>query len=1689
MNLPTSICMKLSATLMNSFLFFVLAIALLFVLPFAGGLRNEPVAAHTGPNSAPVAVNDGPYTVHGSLLLPQVMTNDSDPDGDSIVFDIIGTNPTHGNLSFGATPGVIQYNATQSGYVGPDSFTYRIGDTHGAKSNFATVSINVANQAPIAATDNYTVHGATMLLPHPKTNDTDPDGDNIIFDIIVTPPSHGNVTFPDGVNLRYTPSPPYIGPDSFTYRIKDSLGLTAIGTVNLNVVNQPPTPVTDNYTVHGPTMLLPHPKANDFDADGDSFVFDVVLTPPAHGNISFPDGVNLRYTPNPPSYVGSDSFTYRIRDSLGLNATGTVNLTVQNQAPVIVNDAYTIRGTSAQQLVPNVIANDFDPDGDSIIFDLVVQNPTHGSLGFGGGGVIFYTPQAGYSGTDKFTYKIADSLTQRSAVGTVTLYVIGDGERLGCEGCSATPARGPRFVGKPVDVTTGNMYLQQTDYELPGAGPRIRLQRIYNSQSTRTGLFGKGWSTVYDEALQVYDTNLIRLNEPDGRATYFGRPTGSSGVFLPLEADFRGQVTQTAGGYTLSFKNGSIHQFDSTGKLLSLTDRNANQTSLAYNVSGKLSSVTDSFGRTVSFVINLSGRVTSITDTTGTIADYSYGAGQELLTVTYADSSGYAFAYDGSLRLTTASDKLGNVLEAHTYDAQGRATMSEKHGGVEHYTLNYVSATETDVTDALTRVTKYFFDKTKARNVVTSVEGVCSCGGSQINSWTYDSSLNVTSATDGLNHTTSYTYDADGNVLTISDGTGAITFTYNSLGQMLTRTDQMSGITINTYSATGNLLTSKDALNNTTTFTYDSRGQILTVTDARNKVTTFTWGTNGQLTQITDALSQTTNFAYDARARLTTMTNALSQTVTYEYDAAGRPKKIIYPDTSFVLYTYDLAGRRTKVTDPRGNETNIVFDSAYRLTSVTDALSHATTYGYDLMSNLTAKTDALSRVTNYEYDDFNRVKKTIYPPAFSGSPRLEETITYDSAGNITKRTDTAGRDTTYAYDSVNRLTGITDPSLQVTQFQYNARSQQTQVSDALGQQYTFSYDPLGRTLQSTRAGTSKSYVYDAVGNLTQRTDYNGAITTYVYDDLNRLTTINYPDSTSATYDYDTLSRLTAATNPAGTVTFAYDSRNRVTSTTDVWGQTVGYSYDANGNRTELTLGGSAFTTYQYDAANRLTTLTDSSSQNFVYNYDVVNRLTSRLAPNLVTTSLTYDGLDRLLELAHAASSGTLELNQYDYNNASKLVSWDTSTESRSYAYDANDRLTSMLSAGGNETYGYNAVGSRTSSHLSGSYSYQPTNRLTATSSATYSYDNNGSLISKTSGGNTTQYAWDPEQRLKEVTLPTGNVITYKYDALGRRIERQTTAPAATTRFIYDRWDVVRDTDGSGTPTADYLNGLALDEKLRQTTSTGSLYFLTDHLGSTRLLSDSAGNIVEQSNYDSFGNSAGSALTRYGYTGRERDEDTGLLYYRARFYDPELGRFLSEDPLQFAAGDINLYVYVHNRPTSLIDPFGEQIRADAKWSKTEVEDARRLAEKVRSMSPCPGNSRPVLLCCRTTEVNAIVDFISWATGIGHCFIKTNNKEAGQGPAQGGPLPMSPLYTDTAIIDHTGQSKGAVCTPVCQANEECVDRELQTGKNTGPWSVTNNCWTVSKGILGKCSAPTVTAPATPQPPRRLTAWDKR
>jgi RHS repeat-associated protein len=222
-----------------------------------------------------------------------------------------------------------------------------------------------------------------------------------------------------------------------------------------------------------------------------------------------------------------------------------------------------------------------------------------------------------------------------------------------------------------------------------------------------------------------------------------------------------------------------------------------------------------------------------------------------------------------------------------------------------------------------------------------------------------------------------------------------------------------------------------------------------------------------------------------------------------------------------------------------------------------------------------------------------------------------------------------------------------------------------------------------------------------------------------------------------------------------------------------------------------------------------------------------------------------------------------------------------------------------------------------------SYTTNASNELTANSNASYTYDSNGNTLTKTVGSNTISYTWDYENRLTNVTLPgTGGTVTFNYDPFGRRIKKSSST--TTSVFAYDGDNLTEETNSSGAVVSRYTQTQNIDEPLAMLRSSATSYYNADGLGSVTSLTNSSGAAAQTYTYDSYGNvtaSSGSLMNPFQYTGRESDPETGLYYYRARYYDQSSGRFLAEDPLGFGGGDGNLYRYALGSPLMYVDPTG------------------------------------------------------------------------------------------------------------------------------------------------------------------------
>jgi len=226
-----------------------------------------------------------------------------------------------------------------------------------------------------------------------------------------------------------------------------------------------------------------------------------------------------------------------------------------------------------------------------------------------------------------------------------------------------------------------------------------------------------------------------------------------------------------------------------------------------------------------------------------------------------------------------------------------------------------------------------------------------------------------------------------------------------------------------------------------------------------------------------------------------------------------------------------------------------------------------------------------------------------------------------------------------------------------------------------------------------------------------------------------------------------------------------------------------------------------------------------------------------------------------------------------------------------------------------------------------SYTNNSSNELTSTSATSYTYDYNGNTLTKTDSTGTTNYAWDFENRLTQVTLPgTGGPESYRYDPFGRRIQKVFTqgTNTTTTNFVYDGNSIIEQTDQNGSVLARYAQDQNLDEPLAESTAGATSFYEQDGVGSVTSLTSAAGALAQTYTYDSFGkltNSSGTLANPFRFTGRDFDSETNLQFSRARYYDPNAGRFVSEDPLQFGPGDPNFYDYVSNNPALYTDPTG------------------------------------------------------------------------------------------------------------------------------------------------------------------------
>jgi RHS repeat-associated protein len=1053
-----------------------------------------------------------------------------------------------------------------------------------------------------------------------------------------------------------------------------------------------------------------------------------------------------------------------------------------------------------------------------------------------------------------------------------------------------------RTISPEVDPTTGRLYgLPDFSWHFPNAGPGgnpggdggkdkdcSESSSGDNPVNYATGMkmeedtdiaFGGARGGL--ELTRIYTSDLGNscTSCPFGRGTTHNYAVRLSGSFGPGGAgrlirpgEDSGRLFNYAG-----VDSTGAHVFTSTATAGLLGDvlrrlpagnfeyRKADGSLMRFDSSGRLTAEVDRNGNTTTLEYT-GANLTRVTDAVGRSITLEYDLSNRITRATDPLSRVTRYGYDGSSNLSSVTDPLGNVTR-HGYAIGGRLASVTDPRGVVVKQITY---------DGNGRVIRQRF----ADGGVETYAYVLSGG-----------LVTTTTITDPLGRKTVKRFNAAGYVVEVTDPLGQTSkFSRDVTSNLATSTTGPCGCNegARKFDSRGNTVEQTDRAGQTQKREYDPNFPLVTkVTDELGRVTSFAYDTRGNLVSATNALGQTTTTGFDGFGQMTSVTNALGQTTRTEYDAYGNISASVDPLGNRTTFEYDVVGRLLSKTDPLGRRQSYTYDAGDRMRTLTDTGGAVSRYEYDASGNMTKATDALNRVWKLGFDSLGR--HTTYTDPLGRVLRR----TYSLNGEVTAVAVPSGRTVRYNYDARGSVASAVTTGGEVVRYAYDNKGHVTSITNPRGGTTTYRYDELYR-LTGVRdpLGQNTTVVYNALGQPTESYDEVGRRTTYTYDGLNRLASMGTPDAT-VSYTYDAAGRpVRLEDSQGGAVAWAYDEAGRLRTETSPAG-VVAYTYNAAGQRVSMSAADRAQVTYEYDEAGRVKTIRQGVAS-FGYSYDSVSRLVGLTRPNAVTTGYTYDAGGRIERLRHEGGAGQpIEDYRYTYTTDDQIAS-----------------ITSQFSA----TQLPNAKTAAAA---------DAANRVGQFGASSYAFDELGQTVSKTDAGGTTRYDWDARGRLTQATLADGRVVRYGYDALGRLAAR--TAGGSTTRHLYDGEDVVLDRRDDGS-TVEYVNG-GTDRKLSQTAGGGApLYFLQDHLGSTAALTDAGGSVVEARSYTAYGETGGASATRYGFTGRELDDATGLLNYRARWYDPEQGRFLSPDPIGFAGG-INFYAYTGGDPLNLTDPSG------------------------------------------------------------------------------------------------------------------------------------------------------------------------
>ena len=734
-----------------------------------------------------------------------------------------------------------------------------------------------------------------------------------------------------------------------------------------------------------------------------------------------------------------------------------------------------------------------------------------------------------------------------------------------------------------------------------------------------------------------------------------------------------------------------------------------------------------------------------------------------------------------------------------------------------------------------------------------------------------------------------------------------------------------------------------------------------------------------------------TQLLYDAGGRLVSTVDPLDRATTTEYDPLDRPVSTVDPAGNRSEQSYDAHGnllRRDQIEvilDPQTGAaiesrffaTSFRYDELDRRTTSTDSLGSTTRYQYDSRGNQVVRIDPLGNTVRTEFDLHNRrtaVLLELTPSGLGGGPTDTTATTrfeYDPNGNLALVTDAMTRQTVYRYDPLDRQRGMVFPDGSQASIDYDADGNVIATQDNNGVRRGYSVDAVGRTFrvdidrsslplgESMHGATFEQYRHDGLGRLVgadndftrTETRYNSlgwplADTTSVvapeaavstplivqrqFNDAGSLIGMTYPNGRRLEFARDALDRLTSVSNVENGIDYPGDSARPEVS------EVARIQY-AGRRRVRCTYGNSAAIDYAHDAGGRLIEIAHSSTSGpmlaIQYLFDAVSNVRLRQDVRSAGTRGEAFGYDSIYRLVNEASSAPTPIDAVSFappNARIPQVIPDRQADM--------DRLIGPLTLPpAPRTYDYDQVGNRISERLPAGgrveYTVNGLDQYTVRDSETFVYDNNGNL--RNSGRMRCDY--DSQNRLVGCEIVTGDqqASRFLHDVLGRRA--LDISGGTVTQFVWDGANLIAEYR-DGAVLALYVHDDSVDRPLQIAVGGREHWYHADVVGSVRLLTDSAGTQSAEYRYSAFGatveESGNGGINPLRYAGRRLDS-SGTYDFRAREYDPQLGRFLQRDPLGTVNGT-NVYDYAINNPLTVNDPFGTDARPEINDPAVEAE---------------------------------------------------------------------------------------------------------------------------------------------------------